>query len=59
MMYRNNARRASTQLIDMADNGAVSWEKLARDLLEWMDESDVAQFADVNDYFTTTEDEGE
>lgn len=58
-MSRNNARRASTQLIDMADNGVVSWEKLARDLLEWMMESDVERFADVNDYFTTTEDEGE
>lgn len=51
------ARRASTQLIDMADMGVVSWEKLARDLLEWMMESDVERFADINGYFESTEDE--
>ena len=53
----SNARRASTQLIDMADMGVVSWEKLARDLLEWMMESDVERFADINGYFESTEDE--
>ena len=46
----NHARRASTQLIEMADMGVVSWEKLARDLLEWMMESDVERFADINGY---------
>lgn len=56
---RNQARRASTQLIDMAEMGAVSWEKLARDLLEWMMESDVERFADINDYFISTEEESE
>lgn len=53
----NQARRASTQLIDMADMGVVSWEKLARDLLEWMMESDVERFADVNGYFDSTEED--
>jgi hypothetical protein len=51
----NHARRASTQLIEMADMGVVSWEKLARDLLEWMMESDVERFADINGYFESTE----
>ena len=55
----SNARRASTQLIDMADMGVVSWEKLARDLLEWMMESDVERFADINGYFESTEDESD
>jgi hypothetical protein len=53
------ARRASTQLINMADNGEVSWEKLARDLLEWMMESDVERFAEINDYFETDIEEDE
>lgn len=55
----NHARRVSTQLIDMADNGIVSWEKLARDLLEWMSESDVERFADYNWYTETPEDESD
>jgi hypothetical protein len=51
----NHARRASTQLIEMADMGVVSWEKLTRDLLEWMMESDVERFADINGYIESTE----
>lgn len=53
----NHARRASTQLIDMAEDGVVSWEKLARDLLEWMMESDVERFADINGYIESTEED--
>jgi len=51
------AGRASAKLVDMAEDGIVSWEKLARDLLEWMMESDVERFAEINDYFETPEED--
>jgi hypothetical protein len=41
----------------MAENGIIDWETLVRDLLGWMSEHDVEQFARRNDYFTETEDD--
>lgn len=45
----NLSRPATNQLILMAEDGNLDWEQLARDLLGWMDESDVNQFALAND----------
>ena len=45
------ARRATNRLIDMAEEGIVDWETLARDLLGWMSEAGVAEFARHNHYF--------
>ena len=43
------ARPVTTQLLDAAEQGALSWEQLARDALGWMAEDDVKQFAQAND----------
>ncbi len=53
------ARPVTTQLLDAAEQGALSWEQLARDALGWMDEADVKQFAQANDLLQDTEDEDE
>jgi len=39
-------------LLDLAEQGVIDWESLARDALGWMSEADVAEFARRNDYIT-------
>lgn len=51
------SRKVTSQLLDMADEGMIDWETLARDALGWMSEDEVAEFARRNDYIT--EDEGD
>ena len=53
------SRRVTTELIDLAEGGVINWESLARDLLGWMSEEDVAEFARRNDYITDDKDENE
>ena len=48
-----DARRSrpyTCKLLDLAEQGAIDWETLARDALNWMDETEAAQFARSNDY---------
>lgn len=44
------SRPSTCQLLDMAENGEIDWETLARDALNWMRETEVAMFARSNDY---------
>ena len=44
------ARPVTSHLIDMADIGLIDWETLAINLLGYMSESSVADFARENDY---------
>ena len=44
------SRPVTSAVIDMAEQGLIDWESLARDALGWMSESDVAEFARRNDY---------
>lgn len=53
----NKSRPATTHLLDLAEQGVIDWETLARDCLGWMSEADVAEFARRNDYITEEEDE--
>lgn len=55
--YRS--RKMTCTLIEMAENGLIDWESLARDALGWMSEADVAEFARRNDYITDDEDDEE
>ena len=44
-MFRFDHRRArpvTSELIDLAEQGVIDWETLARDCLGWMSEHDVA-----------------
>lgn len=45
-------REYTNKLLDMAEEGVLDWENLARDLLGWMSEADVKEFALRNDILT-------
>lgn len=50
-------RKFTTQLLDMVEQGTVDKDVLIRDLLGWMSEADVEEFALRNDYITDEEEE--
>ena len=54
----NESRRATRQVIDLAEQGVLCWEQIARDALNWMSEAEVQDFADANEYFESEEDQG-
>jgi len=51
------SRKFTCHILDMAENGLIDWETLSRDLLNWMSEHEVEQFARRNDYFTEVDDD--
>jgi hypothetical protein len=53
------SRPVTSELLDMAEQGLIDWETLARDALGWMSEADVAEFARSNDYITNSKEEDE
>lgn len=53
----SKARPATTYLLDLAEQGVIDWESLARDCLGWMSEADVAEMAQRLDYIFEEEDE--
>ena len=52
-------REATCKLIDMAENGAISWETIARECLHYMSEDDVRDMAESNDWIDVEDDEDE
>jgi hypothetical protein len=44
------SRPVTTEVLDLAEQGVLPWETIARDALTWMSESEVAEFALVNGY---------
>ena len=44
------SRPVTTEVLDLAEQGVLSWETIARDALTWMSEQEVAEFARVNGY---------
>jgi len=55
----NEARPATCELLDMAEQGVIDWESLARDCLSYMSEHDVADMAHSNGYMETEQEECE
>jgi len=55
----SRARPATTHLLDLAEQGVIDWETLARDCLGWMSEYDVAEMTSRLDYVPDDEDEDE
>ena len=51
------SRPVTSELLDLAEQGALTWEQLARDALGWMSEAEVQQFAQANDYLQEQEHE--
>lgn len=51
------SRPVTSELLDMAEQGLIDWETLARDALGWMSEDEVAEFARRNDYVRDEDDD--
>jgi len=52
-------REATCELIDMAENGAISWETIARECLQYMSEDEVRDMVESNDWIDDEDDEEE
>ena len=52
------SRENTVKLLDLAEQGVIDWESLARDLLGWLSDYEVGEFVRANDYFNDDE-EGE
>jgi hypothetical protein len=50
-------RENTNRLIEMAEDGVISWEEIARTALNWLSEYDVAEMARVNEFFPEEEEE--
>jgi len=51
------SRPVTCELLDLAEQGVLTWEQLARDALGWMSEAEVQRFAQANDYLQEQEHE--
>ena len=51
------SRPVTSELLDLAEQGVIDWESLARDALGWMSEDEVAEFARRNDYIRDNEED--
>ena len=54
MFNHRTSRPVTTEVIDLAESGVISWETIARDALVWMSESEVSEFARINGYVEDT-----
>lgn len=52
-----NIRKVTCHLLDLADEGALSWETLARECLAYMSEDEAEDMARVADWLPAEEDE--
>jgi hypothetical protein len=57
--HARDSRRVTTELLDLVEQGVIDRDSLIRDLLGWMSETEVAEFARRNDYITDDEDQDE
>ena len=46
----NESRRATREVIGLAEDGVIDWESLARNCLVWMSEAEVGEFARIHGY---------
>lgn len=49
-MYTVETRKTTNRLIELAEDGVISWEEIARTALNWLSEDDVDEMARVNDF---------
>jgi len=55
----NESRQATRQVIELAEQGVLAWEQVARDCMNYMSEDEVADMARINGYLEFEEDEDE
>lgn len=53
----NKMREATIKLIDLAEDGVISWETIARAALSYMSEDEVADMAQCNGFIEEDEEE--
>lgn len=53
------SRRITSQILDNLEQGLYDRDNLIRDLLNWMSESEVAEFANKYEYIKDTESDSE
>ena len=53
----NESRQATRRVIEMAEEGILCWEQVARDCMNYMSEAEVADMAEGNEYFEHEEQE--
>lgn len=53
----NESRRATRRVLELAEEGVLLWEQIARDCLNYMSEDDVKDMSEGNGYFDDAEDE--
>ena len=54
-----HVREATEKLIDLAEEGALSWETIARAALQYMSEDEVADMAQCNEFIEDEDEEEE
>lgn len=54
-----DARKDTNKFLELLDQGVLDPKKLAQDLLGWLSESDVHEFALANDYLCVTDENDE
>lgn len=47
---QRRSREYTNKVIDLAEQGCIDWETLARNALGWMSDAEVKEFAESNDY---------
>ena len=52
----NETRQATARVIELAEQGVLVWEQIARDCMNYMSEYDVKDMAEGNGYFDDVED---
>ena len=58
-MKTSNVRKATIEVIELAEQGVISWESVALAALRYMSEDDVADMAHDNEWLTEEEEEEE
>ena len=53
------SRRYTTELLEMVEQGMIDKDSLIQDLLGWMSEDEVEQFARRNDYIQSLDEDEE
>lgn len=56
-MIDNNVRKVSSELIELASEGMVSWEDIAMACISYMSEANVADMVRINEFLPVFEDE--
>lgn len=53
----SNTRKVTNKLCELADDGILSWEMIAKSCLDYMSESEVADMAERNELYCDEEEE--